>query len=218
MGALQLVIFDCDGVLVDSEPISNRVLAQMLSDEGLPITTEQARETFQGLRLDGLLAEAEQRLGRKLPRDFVQDYEQQRAQAFRRELRPVIGAAEAVTAVLAAGVPVCVASQGKLQKTALSLQLTGLDDLFPIATRFSAHTVPHGKPHPALFEHAAAAMGADPSHCAVVEDTPSGVTAAIAACMRALGYAADSDADALREAGAEVMDSLHELPRRLELG
>jgi HAD superfamily hydrolase (TIGR01509 family) len=218
MGALQLVIFDCDGVLVDSEPISNRVLAQMLSDEGLPITTKQAREAFQGLRLDGVLAEAERRLGRKLPRDFVQDYEQQRAQAFRLELRAVSGAAEAVAEVLAAGIPVCVASQGKLQKTALSLQLTGLDGLFPVTTRFSAHTVAHGKPHPALFEHAAAAMGADPCHCAVVEDTPSGVTAAVRARMRVLGYAADSDADALREAGAEVMGSLHELPQRLGLG
>src|SRR6185312_5249534 len=100
-----------------------------------------------------------------------------RAEVFRRDLRPVAGAAEAVQRVSAAGVAVCVASQGKLSKTQLTLGLTGLRGLFEERALFSAQSVAHGKPAPDLFLHAADAMGATPSRCVVVEDTPSGVTA-----------------------------------------
>jgi beta-phosphoglucomutase-like phosphatase (HAD superfamily) len=120
--------------------------------------------------------------------------------------------------IRAAGVSVCVASQGKLEKTRLSLRLTKLDGLLPDEVLFSAHSVERGKPHPDLFLHAAATMGVEPSHCAVVEDTPSGVTAAVSAGMRALGYAADSDEAALRRAGAETLLVLHELPAMLGIG
>ncbi len=128
------------------------------------------------------------------------------------------GAAETVKRIRAAGVPVCVASQGKLEKTRLSLRLTGLDAFFPDEVLFSAHSVARGKPHPDLFLHAAATMVVEPSHCAVVEDTPSGVTAAVSAGMRALGYAADSDAVALRRAGPETLFVLHALPVMLGVG
>jgi HAD superfamily hydrolase (TIGR01509 family) len=213
-----LVIFDCDGVLVDSEPISNGVLAQMLSEEGLAMSMPQARATFQGMRLDGVLAEAQRRLGRSLPADWIPRYEQRRGVEFRARLRPVEGAAETVQRVVDAGIAVCVASQGKVEKTTLSLRLTGLDRLFAGDSLFSAHSVKEGKPAPDLFLHAAATMGAVPDRCAVVEDTPSGVLAAVRAGMRVLGLAADSDEQALRAAGAEVIDSLHELPARLGLG
>jgi HAD superfamily hydrolase (TIGR01509 family) len=214
----QLVIFDCDGVLVDSETISNDVLARMLSAEGLPTTLSEARRNYQGLLLGEVLASAEAKLGHALPEGWLTRYEQARAEVFRRELRPVPGAAEAVRRVRAAGISVCVASQGKLAKTRLSLQLTGLRDLFAVEALFSAHTVPRGKPHPDLFLHAAGTMGAEPASCVVVEDTPSGVTAAVSAQMRALGYAADSDETALRQAGAEVLHSLAELPALLGIG
>jgi HAD superfamily hydrolase (TIGR01509 family) len=215
----QLVIFDCDGVLVDSEVISNRVLAEMLTAEGLPTTLAQARRDYQGLLLAEVLSRAQEKLGRTLPWDWLDRYETKRASAFRRELEPVAGAVEAVKHITAAGVAVCVASQGKLAKTRLSLKLTGLDHLFPETARFSAHSVANGKPAPDLFLHAAASMGADPSGCAVVEDTTSGVAAAASAGMRALGYAADSDEHALRHAGAkEILRSLHELPQALGLG
>lgn len=111
----------------------------------------------------------------------------------------------------------CVASQGKLEKTDLTLGVTGLGDLFPAATRYSAYDVPRGKPYPDLFLQAAAAMNASTSRCVVVEDSPSGIAAAVAAGMRAIGYAADGDAVALRDAGAEVLHSLDELPGRLGL-
>jgi HAD superfamily hydrolase (TIGR01509 family) len=216
---LSLVIFDCDGVLVDSEVISNTLLADMLSADGLPTTLAQARRDYQGMLLYEIQQKAEQKLGRTLPDGWLARYENTRADAFRKRLKPVVGAAEAVQRCLSAGLAVCVASQGKLSKTGLSLSLAGLDRLFPEHTRFSAHTVPRGKPWPDLFLHAAQTMSADPEQCVVVEDTPSGVHAGVSAGMWVIGYAADSDRDALREAGATpLLDSLHQLPATLGLG
>ena len=209
------MIFDCDGVLVDSEVISNRVLAEMLTDEGLPTTLPQARREYQGLLLEEVVSRAEERLGSALPSAWVERYEAQRNDAFRRELRPVAGARQAVEALIEERVRVCVASQGKLEKTALSLSLTGLDDLFGDGVRFSAHSVANGKPAPDLFLHAAATLEVEPERCAVVEDTASGVTAAVRAGMRAFGFTADSDERALRDAGAEPLRAMDELPRLL---
>jgi HAD superfamily hydrolase (TIGR01509 family) len=215
---LQLVIFDCDGVLVDSEVISNDVLARSLTEQGLPTTLAQARRDYQGLLLAEIDSRAQAKLGRPLAQDWLQRYERDRAAVFRRELRAVPGVAEAVRRIKAAGVRVCVASQGKLEKTRLSLELTRLDPLFGDEVLFSAYSVPRGKPHPDLFLHAAQTMAAEPARCVVIEDTPSGVTAAVAAGMRVLGYAADSDASALRRAGAEVFMAMEELPGLLGLG
>jgi beta-phosphoglucomutase-like phosphatase (HAD superfamily) len=215
---LRLVIFDCDGVLVDSETISNSVLAEMLSGEGLPTTLEQSRGEYQGMLLADIRTRAEAKLGRCLPEDWLVRYEAERDAAFSRELSPVAGALEAVGQVTAAGIPVCIASQGKLTKMGLSLGLTGLDRFFPEAARFSSYSVARGKPAPDVFLHAASSMGTEPRDCVVVEDTPSGVTAAVSAGMCALGLAADSDEQALRDAGAaKILRSLHELPRVLGL-
>jgi HAD superfamily hydrolase (TIGR01509 family) len=212
-----MVIFDCDGVLVDSETISNDVLARMLREQGLPMTLEQARRDYQGLLLGEIVDDAEARLGRPLPDGWVARYERDRSAVFGRELRSVPGASEVIARVTNAGLKVCVASQGKLEKTRLSLGLTGLRALFPDTALFSAHSVPRGKPHPDLFLHAASVMGVDPAACVVIEDTHSGVTAAVSAGMRVFGYAADSDETALRDAGAEIFRSLKELPGLLGL-
>jgi HAD superfamily hydrolase (TIGR01509 family) len=209
--SISLVIFDCDGVLVDSEPISNRVLADMLAEQGLPMSLAEARGHFQGLLLSQVLDRAEDMLGRPLPPGWLDEYVERRADAFRAELKPVDGAASLVHDVAAAGLAVCVASQGSLQKTARSLALTGLDASFAPAARFSAEQVAHGKPHPDLFLYAAERMGFAPGDCAVVEDTPSGVTAAHRAGMTVYGLAADSDPQALREAGAIVVETLDAL-------
>lgn len=215
MGNARLVIFDCDGVLVDSEIISNGVLARMLTEQGLPTTLAQARRDYQGLLLAEVAVQAQQRLGRALPEDWLAQFERRRAALFRRELQAVPGAAEAVERVSSTGLAVCVASQGKLEKTRLSLELTGLRHLFPAHSLFSAYQVARGKPHPDLFLHAAQVMGVRAADCTVVEDTPSGVAAAVSAGMPVLGYAADSDETALRRAGATIFHSLHELPRLL---
>jgi HAD superfamily hydrolase (TIGR01509 family) len=209
---LDLVIFDCDGVLVDSEVISNEVLARMLTDAGLPTTLSEARRACQGRLLTDVRDRAQAKIGRAFPTDWVAAYEYERDEAFRRELKPVQGAAEMVQRVQVAGLKVCVASQGQLTKTRLTLGLTGLRDLFPPEALFSAYDVPRPKPDPALFQHAAATMNASPSACAVIEDSPSGVTAAVAAGMRAIGYAADSDEHALRNAGADITHSLADVP------
>jgi HAD superfamily hydrolase (TIGR01509 family) len=206
-----LVIFDCDGVLVDSEPISNGVLAEMLAEQGWELTLAEARARFQGLLLEQVQTAVEQHLGRDLPVGWLEQYVRRRAAVFDAELQPVPGARQLVERVAAAGIGVCVASQGSLAKTARSLRLTGLSELFAEPARFSAAQVPRGKPHPDLFLHAAATFGVAPSDCAVVEDTPSGVTAAVRAGMTVYGFWADSDERALREAGAQTADSLEQL-------
>jgi HAD superfamily hydrolase (TIGR01509 family) len=214
---LRLVIFDCDGVLVDSEPISHRLIAELLSAEGLPTTPEEARRAYQGVLLAELVSDAESRLGRSLPDGWLASFERERAEVFRRELAPVVGAGEVVERVIASGVAVCVASQGKLEKTRLSLDLTALRRLFADGALFSAYSVERGKPYPDLFLHAAQRMGAEPASCVVVEDTPLGVRAGVSAGMRTLGYCANGEASGLRDAGAEVLRTLDELPRLLAL-
>jgi HAD superfamily hydrolase (TIGR01509 family) len=213
----QLVIFDCDGVLVDSEPLSNEVLARSLSQAGLPTSPAQALLEYRGRIMADVVARAEAQLRAPLPDGFVEAFERDRVVAFRRSLKPIPGAADAVRTVAAAGVSVCVASQGKLEKTELTLQLTGLRDLFGPDSVFSAYSVPRGKPHPDLFLHAARAMGASPQQSVVVEDTTLGISGAVAAGMRVFGYAADADERALRDAGAEILWSLDELPEAIAI-
>jgi beta-phosphoglucomutase-like phosphatase (HAD superfamily) len=205
MRDLQLVIFDCDGVLVDSEVISNDVLARSLTAEGLPTTLAEARRDYQDCCWPMSSRERRRSSGARSPRIGLSDSNAIAPRCFHRELQPVPGAAEAVQRISAAGVAVCVASQGKAEKTKLSLGLTGMRHLFPGAALFSAYSVPRGKPHPDLFLHAAAVMEAKPTRCAVVEDTASGVTAAVAAGMRTLGYVADSDEAAGRRRGAALV-------------
>ena len=217
MSIPRLVIFDCDGVLVDSEAISNGVLAEMLTEEGHPTTLSAARRDFQGLLLADVGTLVAARLGRALPADWLAQFERRRAVRFRRQLQPIAGVAQVIERVIDAGIAVCVGSQGKLEKTRLSLELTGLRRLFDDDLLFSAYSVARGKPYPDLFLHAAATVGVAPAHCVVVEDTPSGVTAAVCAGMRVLGYDADSDSVALRQAGAETFSSMAVLPSLLGL-
>jgi beta-phosphoglucomutase-like phosphatase (HAD superfamily) len=211
-----LVIFDCDGVLVDSEPISNTVLARALTAAGLPTSPEDALRTYKGRIMSDVVAVAESKLGSSLPPGFVERFESDRLEEFRRSLGPIPGAGAAVRVVSAAGVKVCVASQGKPEKTELTLGITGLRELFGADALFSAYSVARGKPHPDLFLHAARSMGAGAERTVVIEDTSIGVTAAVAAGMRVLGFAPDDDGATLTEAGAaEVLPSLAELPARL---
>jgi HAD superfamily hydrolase (TIGR01509 family) len=206
-----LVIFDCDGVLVDSEGISNTVLARALSELGLTISGEEAHDRYRGMFLSEIRADAERRLGSALPDGFVETFERDREEAFRESLGPVPGAATAVRAVKDLGYDVCVASQGRLSKTELTLSLCGLRDLFGPDALFSAHSVARGKPSPDLFLHAAETMGFGRDQCVVVEDTMIGVEAALAAKMRVIAYAPDGDGDAFRAAGADVVSALPEL-------
>src|SRR6185312_13183871 len=133
-----LIIFDCDGVLVDSEAISNGMLAQMLAEQGLELTLAESRARFQGHLLAEIVGISEALLGRPLPEGWIEEYVERRAAVFDAKLRPVAGAAELVERVRSSGVPSCVASQGSLAKTARSLALTGLAGYFAEDVRFSA--------------------------------------------------------------------------------
>ena len=207
-----LVIFDCDGVLVDSEPVSTHVLAEALTAAGLPTTPAQAYQRYRGTALSDIAADAQDRIGSPLPDDFWERYERDRARAFERSLRPIDGAADAVAAVKAAGVAVCVASQGRRSKTELTLGLTGLRHLFADDALFSAYDVARGKPFPDLFLHAASVMNTPSDRCVVVEDTTIGVRAAVAAGMRAFALTDGADAGPIRELGATAIAALSELP------
>jgi HAD superfamily hydrolase (TIGR01509 family) len=210
-----LVIFDCDGVLVDSEPLSNAALAEALCAIGLPFDVERTMAEFMGRSWASVARRIEALLGGPLPDGFRRDYEAARDAAFRERLRPVAGVAEAIDAVEAAGAATCVASSGDHAKMAFTLGLTGLAGRFD-GRIFSAVDVPRGKPAPDLFLHAAGRMGFEPRRCVVVEDSPVGIAAAKAAGMRALGYAGRTDAAALAEAD-EVFADMVALPSLIAL-
>ncbi len=206
-----LAIFDCDGVLVDSEPIANRILARALRRQGLATSDDDVDRATRGLTMAAAADWAEAELGRPLPADFLARVQAETFAAFRRELAPVPGVAAALDVLV---LPRCVASSGTIEKIRLSLTLTGLIERFD-GHLFSATEVARGKPHPDLFLHAARAMGIAPEACAVVEDSLPGVAAARAAGMTVFAYAPQGDADALAAAGARVFGRMAELPALL---
>jgi HAD superfamily hydrolase (TIGR01509 family) len=208
---IRAVIFDCDGVLVDSEALSNRALSEALAEAGLAMSPAECRVAFMGRSWASCLELIEERLGAAAPSDLEDAYRARMHAAFERELRPVPGIEGALDAI---ELPVCVASSGPPSKIRHSLGLTGLLPRFE-GSIFSAVEVARGKPAPDLFLHAAARMGWESATCAVVEDAPVGVEAAAAAGMTAFGYAGDGDAPALEAAGARVFTDMSELPELL---
>lgn len=209
-----LVVFDCDGVLVDSEGISMRELTRAIRALGVAIDEEEARAAFLGASLTAVEEGVATRLGRPVPVGWMEDFLTVRAAAFERELRPVPGAAEAIEGVRALGWEVCVASQGRPEKMAQTLRVTGLRDRLPADRIFSATMVQRGKPAPDLYLHAAEVCGFAPAACVVVEDSVTGVTAALAAGMRVLGYA-ERDGAPLAALGAELVLDMREVPARV---
>lgn len=213
----ELVIFDCDGVLVETEPTSNRVMAEAIGEAGLEISVGEVTQAFEGMRLDDIATAVEKRLGRKLPDGWVASFEQRRALEFRKGVEAVPGVADALVAIGAAGIRTCVASQASRKKMELTLGLSGLIEHFEPTSLFSSRMVEHGKPHPDLFLLAAGSMGAPPSECVVVEDGVLGARAGRLAKMEVLGYAPDDRAERLAEEGARTFESMAELPALLGL-
>ena len=208
MAAIHSVIFDCDGVLVDSEIISNRVLAEVLTQIGLPTTTAESTATFKGRAWAQCLAIVEERLGRPAPEDLTERYRAARDAALA-GVRPVGGIVEALDRI---DLPSCVASSGDHDKMRLTLGATGLYERFS-GRIFSAVDIGgRGKPAPDLFLHAAERMGFDPASTAVVEDSVPGVQAGVAAGMTVLAYATDGEGPALAQAGGEVFTAMRDLP------
>jgi HAD superfamily hydrolase (TIGR01509 family) len=209
-----LIIFDCDGVLVDSEVISCRAHAQTLTHHGYPITANQVLDRFLGVsdREARLIIEAE--LGRSLPDDFEAQMKQAALQRYADELRNIPYVSEALAAI---GLPKCVASSGTPEKIRHGLTCAGLYELLA-PNIFSASQVKRGKPAPDLFLFAAERMKASPERCLVIEDSVPGITGARAAGMAVLGFHGGSHcragyAETLRAAGAAVtFDDMRQLP------
>ena len=209
-----LVIFDCDGVLVDSEPLANTCFARALQREGLDWTVEETMRRLMGRSMKSCVEIVEHELDRALPDGFVDRLQADTMEAFRdAPLKTIPGVVEAIDAIEAAGIATCVASSGGLDKMRVTLGIAGLWGRFE-GRIFSSSQVPRGKPFPDLFLHAAIEMNEQPFDCTVVEDSLPGVQAARAAGMRALAYvgAAHSDAAALQAAGGRTFDSMPSLP------
>jgi HAD superfamily hydrolase (TIGR01509 family) len=183
MSGLDLVIFDCDGVLVDSERLAVRTEAAILARLGWPLSEPEIVERFVGRSASHMQGEIERHLGR--PIDWEVEFEPHYRQVFERELTPVPGVVDALDQI---DVATCVASSGSHEKMAFTLGLTGLLDRFT-GRIFSADEVERGKPEPDIFLYAADRMGVPAGRCAVIEDSVSGVTAGLAAGMTVFAYA-----------------------------
>jgi HAD superfamily hydrolase (TIGR01509 family) len=212
--SVDLIIFDCDGVLVDSEVISCRAHADGLTRHGYPITAEQVLDRFLGVsdREARMIVEAE--IGRNLPADFETQIKQAALQGYADDLKLVPYVAETIAAIK---LPKCVASSSTHEKIRHGLTCAGLYDVL-MPHIFSATQVKRGKPAPDLFLFAAEQMQASPARCLVIEDSVPGITGARAAGMAVLGFYGGSHcrpgyADTLRAAGAAVtFDDMRELP------
>lgn len=215
---MELVLFDCDGVLVDSERLAVEVEVGVLGDLGWEISPEEIVERFLGVSDADYLTAIERQLNVKLPPGWVEEMAPRYRQAFERELVAVEGVTGALDTLAAAGVESAVASSGTHEKMRFTLGLTGLWERFE-GRVFSATEVERGKPAPDLFLHAAASLGVTPERCAVVEDSPFGLEAAIAAGMRPVAYAGGLvPIERLAMAGVTVITSMDRLAGELLRG
>ncbi|MER5637295.1 HAD family hydrolase [Kitasatospora sp. NPDC002227] len=210
--SIDLVIFDCDGVLLDSERLAVRVDAMVLAALGWELSTEEIVHRFVGRSHESMVSQVEAHLGRALPAGWEAEFQPWYDQAFAAELAPVEGIEAALDAI---GLPTCVASSSSHRRLRATLGQTGLLPRFE-GRIFSASEVAEGKPAPDLFLHAAARTGVRPERCVVVEDSRFGVAAARAAGMRAFGYAGGlTPAQWLEGPGTVVFDDMAELPALL---
>lgn len=205
---VRAVLLDCDGVLVDSEVISSEVLAAKFAELGVQITPEQARAAYKGYSLEALQAAVAERSGRQLPPTWLREFIDARLVRYRQGVAPIPGALELIGAVRAAGLPLAVVSQGSREKMGVTLPAAGIDAAIGGAPVLSGDDVTRGKPHPDLYLLAAERLGIAPAGCVVVEDSPTGAKAAVAAGMRVLGYAGEGDAARLQAVGARPITTL----------
>ncbi|MEU0603687.1 HAD family hydrolase [Streptomyces sp. NPDC006393] len=205
-----LVIFDNDGVLVDSEPISNRLLASYLTELGHPTSYEDSIRDYMGSAMHRVHDLVLERTGRRLPDEFDDVFHARVFAAFERELKPVAGVTGVLDKLAANEVPYCVASSGSHERIRVGHRTTGLDRWFAEERIFSSQDVGRGKPAPDLFLYAAGRMGVAPERCLVVEDSPLGVQAAVAAGMDVFGFTGMTPATRLA-AATQLFSSMGEL-------
>lgn len=213
MAVPKLIIFECDGILVDTETLANREIARRLTARGLSITYAQSRERFVGMSMTSLVKRVLAEDGVALGDDFVDSWYENLPHLFSAGVNAIDGIADAVDMIKQAGAQYCVASSGTVEKMHLTLGSAGLLPYFHDRL-FSATMVQNGKPAPDLFLHAAAAMGYVPADCVVIEDSPFGAQAARRAAMKCFGYTGDphTNADGLSHEGATLFNDMRALP------
>ncbi len=205
-----LVIFDCDGVLVDSKGIAFDVSREMAAELGISLSFEE-HERYFGIRDSDMFNCLAVNYGVVLPEDFLRRVEEKKMTRYLLGVPAITGALHAVRKVAEAGLPMCVASSGTKERTNLKLKPLGLLAYFG-AHVFSGYEVSNGKPSPDIFLYASEKMGVDPGDCVVIEDSAAGVQAGMEAGMRVLGYSPKSDMQGLSDLGAEVFVSMAEVP------
>ena len=210
------MIFDCDGVLVDSVPLINRAMVRALAAYGLRLSPEEVQRHFRGLLDADIRDLVAARWGVALPENFTEVIAEEEWAAMVQDLGPVDGVESAVCSVVESGTAACVASNGSPEEIEHRLKLTGLFTWFE-GRLFSGLTVPRPKPFPDVFLHAASTMGYSPAECAVIEDGPAGIQAGVAAGMRVLAYIGGSDDAETFLEGVETFTSMSSLPELLGL-
>jgi len=208
----ELVIFDCDGVLVDTEHLGNLAVSEYLAELGLAVSAPEAELLFTGLTNEATKLVVEKKFQCELADGFADEIEMRIQRALEMGgFHSIPGARHAVDDVIAAGCPVCVASNGEVAKIEITLGRTGLLEKFSDRL-FSKDDVARGKPAPDLFLYAANQMGFAPCDCVVIEDSAAGVRGAVEAGMRVLGYSPQGDTFGLADLGAEVFQSMSDVP------
>lgn len=200
-----LIIFDCDGVLVDSEVLAAQVFADALVEQGLNIDAKTCFATFKGHTLGRCLEILRHQFSFGVPADFIDTLEVKTQLAFASQLKPVAGVRAVLDKLVERGIPFCVASNGGHEKVEHSLTVTGLIDYFP-ANRFSAEDVARGKPAPDLFLYASEAMGVPTAFCRIIEDSKTGLMAAKAAGMKSYFFGAANGLNSASRIGKEHND------------
>lgn len=201
------IIFDFDGVIADSEVLANAVLAELVTELGVPTTIEDSYRDYMGNRFHEVVAAVEKAVGRAIPESFGEQWQARTLARFRRDLEPVTGVREFIAKF--ADLPRCIASSSTPQRLAVSLEILEMTGLFK-GRVFSALDVARGKPHPDIFLHAAAAIGVSPAECIVIEDSASGVIAGREAGstvigLLAAGHIRDGHRVRLKDAGAHYL-------------
>ncbi|MES2102850.1 MAG: HAD family phosphatase [Pseudomonadota bacterium] len=212
MSRFDMVAFDCDGVLVDSEPITIGVLAQLLNELGWKISYEEAMHTFVGRSVRDELSIIEAKIDRPLPADFIGEFVLRRDRGLTENITPIPGIVDAIRQLQSRGMPFCVATGADRAKMHITLGRTGLLPHFE-GKMFSGMEVARTKPAPDVYLQAAQSMDVAPARCVVIEDTPTGVAAGVAAGMTVYGYAGIADPRLLLAAGATcVFKDMQALP------
>lgn len=212
---LPALIFDCDGVLVDSEYLSSRVESELTRDLGLELSVEEAHTLFLGKTVDGVLDAIAEKTGKRPTSAFTYNWAFATAHAFERELQPIPFIPAALTELRRLGYRMAVASQSPLDRVRFSLDVAALGEYFGEHV-YVTSMVPRPKPAPDIYLLAAQRLAAAPADCFVIEDSPVGAASALAAGFRVLGYAPGDTLEAMRRTGVTVIHSMDELLGHIE--